>query len=63
MKKALVLSLVLCLLLCGCSPSPTAITVGPRSVDLATYAFYIHYNLMNLSTNMATPLIPCILTR
>ena len=50
MKKALVLSLVLCLLLCGCSPSPTAITVGPRSVDLATYAFYIHYNLMNLST-------------
>ena len=50
MKKTLLLVLALCLLLCGCSPSPAAITVGPRQVDLATYAFYIHYNLMNLTT-------------
>ena len=50
MKKILLLSLAVCLLLCGCSPSPTAITVGSRRVDLATYAFYIHYNLMNLGS-------------
>lgn len=50
MKKVLIPCLVLCLVLCGCSPSPTAITVGTQKVDLATYAFYIHYNLMNLST-------------
>ena len=49
-RTAMLGSAVLCLVLCGCSPSPTAITVGTQKVDLATYAFYIHYNLMNLST-------------
>ena len=51
MKKILLLCLALCLTLAGCSPSPTAINVGNRSVDLSTYAFYIHYNLMNLGAD------------
>ncbi len=52
MKKLLAgtLSIVLCLSLCACSPSPTAVVVGGRSVDASGLAFYIHYNLLNLSS-------------
>jgi len=42
---ALCLCLLLALpLLTGCSPSPTAVTVGDREVDASEYAFYLHYN-------------------
>ncbi len=51
LKKTVLFCLALCLLLCGCSPSPVAITVGERKVDMAAYAFYIHYNLMNLGVD------------
>ena len=42
-------ALALCLglmltVLSGCSPSPTAITVGSRKVDASEYAFYLNYN-------------------
>ena len=52
MKKLLagVLSIALCLTLCACSPSPAAIVVGGHSVDASGFAFYIHYNLLNLSS-------------
>ncbi len=46
MKKlttALVLAAMLCALT-GCSPSPTAITVNGRKVDVSEYAFYLNYN-------------------
>lgn len=47
MKK--ILSLLFCAallsaLFAGCSPSPTAVTVGGRKVDAAEYAFYLSYN-------------------
>ena len=40
---ALCLGLMLAVL-SGCSPSPTAITVGSRKVDASEYAFYLNYN-------------------
>ncbi|MBQ7492427.1 MAG: SurA N-terminal domain-containing protein [Clostridia bacterium] len=44
-----ILSALLCaalfvLPLAGCSPSPTAVTVGGRKVDASEYAFYLSYN-------------------
>lgn len=40
---ALCLGLMLAVL-SGCSPSPTAVTVGNRKVDASEYAFYLNYN-------------------
>lgn len=54
-RKHLVCSLAfaLCLLLLsGCSPSPTAVTVGGRKVDASEYAFYLSYN--RISTGEAS---------
>ena len=50
---AFVLVAALCLLLLsGCSPSPTAVTVGGRKVDASEYAFYLNYN--RISTGEAS---------
>lgn len=57
MKKlsALLLSsLMLLLLLTGCSPSPTAVIVGGRKVDASEYAFYLHYNRANTDEDPST---------
>ena len=54
--KKIIATLMLCALLlsllCGCSPSPTAVTVGGNKVDASEYAFYMHYN--RVSTNEAS---------
>ena len=60
MKKrypALVLLCALLLpLLCGCSPSPTAVTVGNRKVDASEYAFYLNYNRLSTGEESGTVL-------
>lgn len=58
-KKVLALALcgvALLTLLCGCSPSPTAIQVGSRKVDAAEYAFYLYYNRTNSGAESGTVL-------
>ena len=58
-KQSLALALVcaLCLsLLCGCSPSPTAVTVGNHKVDASEYAFYLHYNRASIGAESGTVL-------
>jgi len=58
MKKnipALCLCCILMLsLLTGCSPSPTAVTVGDRQVDASEYAFYLHYNRLSTDEDSGT---------
>lgn len=52
---ALTLACVLLLtLLTGCSPSPTAVTVGGRKVDASEYAFYLHYNRISTGEESGT---------
>lgn len=54
---ALALSaLALLALLSGCSPSPTALSVGDRKVDAAEYAFYLYYNRTNTDEASGTVL-------
>ncbi|MBR5537270.1 MAG: peptidylprolyl isomerase [Clostridia bacterium] len=54
---ALVLLCALLLpLLCGCSPSPTAVTVGNRRVDASEYAFYLNYNRLSTGEDSGTVL-------
>lgn len=58
MNKRL-LALCLCILttltlLTGCSPSPTAVTVGDREVDASEYAFYLHYNRLSTGEESGT---------
>ena len=49
---AILLAAALCAaLLCGCSPSPTAVTVGGRKVDASEYAFYLYYNRPDASAS------------
>ena len=49
---AMLLAAALCAaLLCGCSPSPTAVTVGGRKVDASEYAFYLYYNRPDASAS------------
>lgn len=43
-------------LLCGCSPSPTAVTVGGSKVDASEYAFYLHYNRVSTGSDSGTVL-------
>ena len=40
----LLAALLLLSALSGCSPSPTAVTVGNRKVDASEFAFYLNYN-------------------
>lgn len=51
MKKLLVLILALLVALSvfSCSPSPTAMEVGGHKIDASEYAYYLHYNGLNLS--------------
>lgn len=51
---ALCLCLIPLLLLTGCSPSPTAVTVGKREVDASEYAFYLHYNRISTDEDSGT---------
>lgn len=52
---ALALACILLLtLLTGCSPSPTAVTVGDRKVDASEYAFYLHYNRISTGEESGT---------
>ena len=56
-RKYLVFSLILALcllLLSGCSPSPTAVTVGGRKVDASEYAFYLSYNRISVGEASGT---------
>lgn len=54
---ALALSaLALLMLLSGCAPSPTALTVGERKVDAAEYAFYLYYNRTSTGESSGTVL-------
>ena len=58
-KRSLALALLcaLCLsLLCGCSPSPTAVTVGNHKVDASEYAFFLHYNRASIGADSGTVL-------
>jgi len=58
-KKILALTLccvALLTLLCGCSPSPTAVQVGNRKVDASEYAFYLYYNRTNSGAESGTVL-------
>ena len=48
--------LTLLSLLCGCSPSPTAVQVGSRKVDASEYAFYLYYNRTNTDAESGTVL-------
>ena len=48
--------LTLLTLLCGCSPSPTAVQVGSRKVDASEYAFYLYYNRTNTDAESGTVL-------
>ncbi len=41
-------------LLCGCSPSPTAVTVGGNKVDASEYAFYLSYNRLSTGEDSGT---------
>ena len=51
----LCLSLLMLLpLLTGCSPSPTAVTVGDREVDASEYAFYLHFNRISTEEESGT---------
>lgn len=52
---ALCLSILMLLpLLTGCSPSPTAVTVGNREVDASEYAFYLHFNRISTEEESGT---------
>ena len=56
-KKYAVLTLVCALLLSvlsGCSPSPTAVTVGDNKVDASEYAFYLHYHRLSTGEDSGT---------
>ena len=56
-RKYLAFSLILALcllLLSGCSPSPTAVTVGGRKVDASEYAFYLSYNRISVGEASGT---------
>ena len=57
MKKILTATLACALLLsllCGCSPSPTAVTVGGNKVDASEYAFYLNYNRLSTGEDSGT---------
>ena len=60
MKKSIPALMLLCALLlpllCGCSPSPTAVTVGDRKVDASEYAFYLNYNRLSTGEESGTVL-------
>lgn len=60
MRKQLLALTLCCLtlftLLCGCSPSPTAVQVGSRKVDASEYAFYLYYNRTNSGAASGTVL-------
>ena len=51
MKKllVLVLAVLVALSVFSCSPSPTAMEVGGHKIDASEYAYYLHYNGLNLS--------------
>lgn len=54
-RLAFILVCALCFsLLSGCSPSPTAVTVGGRKVDASEYAFYLHYNRISTGEESGT---------
>ena len=52
----LLLCALLLPLLCGCSPSPTAVTVGSHKVDASEYAFYLNYNRLSTGEESGTVL-------
>lgn len=65
-KKILALTLccvTLLSLLCGCSPSPTAVQVGSRKVDASEYAFYLYYNRTNSGAESGTVLYDAAATQ
>ena len=59
MKRIIAAALLCALmlsLLCGCSPSPTAVTVGGNKVDASEYAFFLSYNRVTTGENSGTVL-------